>query len=1007
MPRKPPAKKPVKKPTKSISKLHPAEQYARDVISGKILSCRWVRLACSRHFDDIRDAKAKGLVFDWESAQHIIDFFEEFLVFYEGEFDGKPFVLQPWQQFILASLFGWKLVDGSRRFRTAFCEVAKGNGKAISIFTPIPTSVGWTTMEQIEIGDKVFDDKGNPCTVIGVSPVMVNHDCYSVEFDDGNIIADAEHLWQTHLVYDGQGLKGSHKFPVLRKDRGRDSAVFTLHNKSHRVCKWSDPTRELKFKKMVAGILTTTPLREYRTAKRLHTTKQILETLFLPDSWTPTSHASNHSVDITLPLQLPDADLPIPPYVLGVWLGDGRENRGHAVAHPSDEEIIRHVQSRWPDISIMPHCDTNKLLVFTMLGLRTQLRKLGLLSNKHIPVQYLRASISQRLELVRGLMDTDGTISKATGECTFTNTNDKIAYGLYELLNSLGMKPHISKKNNPSMRVDGYPRQQFYKISFRAYVDTPVFWLTRKRLWQKKVRNKKTTIRHIRNVIPVESVPVKCITVDSPSHMYLAGREMIPTHNSPMAAGIGLYGLVFDREPGSEIYSCAVTLEQANILFRDACVFAEKSPSLSKRLEIGVRNIAYLKTNSFFRPISSEHRGLDGKRPHMALIDEIHEHPSDIVVNKMRAGTKGRKNPLIFEISNSGYDRQTVCFAHHEYSEKILQRIVDNESWFAYMTTLDICEECASKGVTSPTEGCPDCDDWRNPDTWPKANPNLGVSIQPKYIEEQVNEAINMPSKQNIVKRLNFGIWCESLTKWLSVDKWNACNAPVDVALLHGRRCYGGLDLSSNIDTTALVWVFPPDSGETVYHVLCRFFIPKDNMLARVKRDRVPYDVWVREGYITATPGNIIDYGFILKQIGDDCLAFDVRELAFDRWGSQKITTDLQELGFEVKSDSSKAESSDRTLIQFGQGYASLSAPSKELEKMIINGEIAHGGNPVLAWMASNVVIESDAAGNVKPSKEKSTERIDGILGVVMGLSRALINTDDESIYEKSDLMII
>jgi phage terminase large subunit-like protein len=605
MPRKPPAKKPVKKPTKPISKLHPAEQYARDVIDGKILANRWVTMACQRYFDDIRDAKEKGFVLDREEGDRIIKFHSTFLRFYEGDFDGRPFILEPWQQFISWNLFSWKLRDGFRRFRTAFIEASKGNGK------------------------------------------------------------------------------------------------------------------------------------------------------------------------------------------------------------------------------------------------------------------------------------------------------------------------------------------------------------------------------------------------------------------SPMAAATGLYGLTMDHEPGAECYAAATTKEQAGILFRDAKSFTEHSPSLSKRLVVDKHNISYPDTNSFFRPISSEHRGLDGKRPHMALIDEIHEHPNSLVVDKMRAGTKSRRNGMIYEITNSGYDRQSICYQHHEYSEKILQRVIDNESWFAYMTGLDPCQECLDKGATAPTEGCPNCDDWRDDKVWIKSNPNLGISVPYKYLQEQVNEALNLPAKQNIVKRLNFSVWTQSLTKWLSVDKWNACNAPVDVALLHGRRCYGGLDLSSNIDTTALVWVFPPDSGDTTYSVLCRFFIPKDNMLARVKRDRVPYDVWVREGYITATPGNIIDYGFILKQIGDDCLAFDVRELAFDRWGSQKITTDLQELGFEVKSDSSKAESTDRTLIQFGQGYASLSAPSKELEKMIINGEIAHGGNPVLAWMASNVVIESDAAGNVKPSKEKSTERIDGILGVVMGLSRALINTDDESIYEREGLMII
>ena len=459
---------------------------------------------------------------------------------------------------------------------------------------------------------------------------------------------------------------------------------------------------------------------------------------------------------------------------------------------------------------------------------------------------------------------------------------------------------------------------------------------------------------------------------------------------TPLAAGIGLYGLTFDDEPGGEIYSAATKREQAAVLFRDAKAFAEGSEALREILTVGQHNIAFQGTNSFFRPVSSEERGLDGPRPHIALIDEIHEHPNSIVVDKLRSGTKGRRQALIVEITNAGYDRQSVCFQHHEFSEKVLEGIIQNDSWFAFMSGLDVCARCAGEGKTIPQEGCADCDDWRNEAVWPKANVNLGISIKPKYLREQVAEAIEMPAKQNIVKRLNFCIWTESITKWLAADRWAACGTPVDAEALRGRTCYGGLDLSSNLDLTAWVLVFPPvaegvpgaDAALSPqggpYQILCRFFLPGDNMAERVRKDKVPYDVWVRQGFITLTPGNIIDYAFILDQIRRDREAYHVAELAFDRWGSSKITTDLQDLGFQLEGD--------KSLVQFGQGYASMNAPTKEVEKMVLAGELAHGNNPVLSWMVSNVAIKMDPAGNVKPDKGKSTERIDGIVALAMAI---------------------
>lgn len=471
---------------------------------------------------------------------------------------------------------------------------------------------------------------------------------------------------------------------------------------------------------------------------------------------------------------------------------------------------------------------------------------------------------------------------------------------------------------------------------------------------------------------------------------------------TPLAAGIGLYCLCFDDEPGAEIYSSAVTKEQAGITFRDAKIFAENSEDLRDMLQIDKHNIAYIEENGFFRPLSSEKRGLDGKRPHVSIIDEIHEHPTDIVVRKMSAGMKGRRQALQFEITNSGYDRHSICYQHHEYSEKVLEGTITAGDWFCVMSGLDVCPACAAEGKTIPQDGCKKCDDWRDEKVWEKANPNLRYLGAPfmDYLRRQVDEAKAMPAMENIVKRLNFCIWTESITKWIPTDLWNACAFPVSVEHLKGRSCYGGLDLSSNTDLTAWVLVFPPEEEGGRYEVLCRFFLPQDNMRERVHRDKVPYDVWVRQGHITLTPGNLIDYAFILSQVEQDAVDYRIEELAFDRWGSQKITTDLQEIGFEIKTENSKAESSGMTLVQFGQGYASMSAPTKEVDTMVRGKQLAHGGNPVLAWMVSNVAIKTDPAGNIKPDKEKSTERIDGAVALIMAVGRAFIKhtvpiTDD------------
>lgn len=442
---------------------------------------------------------------------------------------------------------------------------------------------------------------------------------------------------------------------------------------------------------------------------------------------------------------------------------------------------------------------------------------------------------------------------------------------------------------------------------------------------------------------------------------------------SPLAAGIGLLGLVGDGEAGAEIYAAAVTRDQAKILFSDAEKMVEKSPTLSSKIESTVNNLTYGATQSYFRAISAEARGLDGKRVHMALIDELHEHPSPIVVDKMRAGTKNRRQALIFEITNSGYDRNSVCYDHHRYSEQILEGSLKNDEWFAYVCGLD------------------ENDDWKDESVWLKVNPGLDTILPRKYMREQVAEAIGMPSKQNIVLRLNFCVWTEQATRWLDMDQWDLCGGKINAQSLVGRRkCWAGVDLSATTDLSALALVFEPDD-EDIVDVLMYYWVPEERMRERAQRDRVPYDRWVREGFIEMTEGNVVDYDAIRERInGLRDMGYNIAEVAMDPWNATQTSTQLMGDGFEVAA--------------IRQGFASLTSPSKELERRVAEKSIRHGDNPVLRWNASNVAIAQDPAGNIKPDKSKSTERIDGIAAIVNGMARMLYRENTESVYQERGL---
>ena len=457
---------------------------------------------------------------------------------------------------------------------------------------------------------------------------------------------------------------------------------------------------------------------------------------------------------------------------------------------------------------------------------------------------------------------------------------------------------------------------------------------------------------------------------------------------SPLGAGVGIYGLVADGRSSAEIYSAATGREQARICFNDAMKMVKRSDELSDRVSINVASLSVPETFSSFKPVSSEHKGLDGKRVHMALVDELHEHPDAMVVDKMRAGTKGDPNALIFEITNSGYDRHSVCWQHHQYSVQVLEGTAPNQSWFAFVCGLDVGD--------AKTPG----DDWRDPKVWIKANPNLGVSVTTRYLAEQVQEAEGMPSKQNIVRRLNFCEWTEQANRWLDLTIWDKGAGAVPLPELLGRPVFMGLDLASTTDLTALALLFPLERDR--FALRLRFWMPLDNVQKRVKADHVPYDVWIRDGLIQTTPGNIVDYEAIRAGIQEEAARFLLRDLAYDRWNATHLITELQQ---EWPED---AKGDGPQVVPFGQGYASMAAPTKEFEKLLLAGRLLHGGNPVLRWMAANVSVRQDPAGNLKPDKASSTERIDGIVAAIMALGRAIVRPDTgPSVYESDSMLFL
>lgn len=434
---------------------------------------------------------------------------------------------------------------------------------------------------------------------------------------------------------------------------------------------------------------------------------------------------------------------------------------------------------------------------------------------------------------------------------------------------------------------------------------------------------------------------------------------------STLAAGIALYLFCADGEGGAEVYASATKREQARIVWSEAKRMVQASPALRRRIGIFKDNLHVESTASKFEPLGSAEDTLDGLNISGGIIDELHAHKSRDTYDVLETATGARSQPLLFLITTAGFNRQSICWELREYSLKVLKGVITDDTWFAWIATID--------------EG----DDWRDPAVWSKANPNLGVSVKLDDLQRKCDKAKEVPAAQNNFRRLHLNEWTQQNERWIPLELWRACCAAVLLEQLRGRDCYLGMDLSSKIDLTALVGLFPPlpaAAGEPPepWQVLPYFFVPEDNIFERERRDRVPYSTWIREGHCIATDGNVIDYDAIAAKIDELATYVRIVEIAFDPWNAQHLATQLANKGFQ--------------LVEFRQGFVSFNEPCKELEALINSQSLAHGHHPVLTWCADNVAVDLDPAGNYKPNKLKSAERIDGIVALLMALGRALKN---------------
>lgn len=461
---------------------------------------------------------------------------------------------------------------------------------------------------------------------------------------------------------------------------------------------------------------------------------------------------------------------------------------------------------------------------------------------------------------------------------------------------------------------------------------------------------------------------------------------MIPRKNgkSTLAGGLADYLLIGDNEPGAQIYCCASDQEQASVVFREAKRMLDTVPKLKSELVIETfkDSIVCLSSGSVLRALTSTPDSKHGLDPHAVIFDELHTFKNRDLYDTMHTAMGSRRQPLEIMITTAGQDKKSLCYDMYDYACKVRDGVIDDPEF------LPIIFEAAPE------------DDWTDPKVWAKANPNLEKTVKLDFLHRECKKALNAPGHQNSFRQLYLNQWVEQENRWLELSIWDEGAGALDWTELsqamQGRACYAGVDLSSTMDLTAFVLMFPPEEDNEPWVIIPRFYIPRVRMLQRIERDRVPYDQWIKAGAIVATDSNAVDYNYMKKDILHAAEIFDLREIAFDRFNATDLMLTLQDEGLPV--------------IQVPQTMAAMNMPSKQFEVLVVERKLAHGNHPIMRWMVSNAVLQTNAVEDIKPSKEKSRDKIDGVVAAIMALGRATARGNEKqgpSVYESRGVLTL
>lgn len=836
----------------------------------------------------------------------VIDWIETYCRVPEGKLIGQPIKLREWQRKAIKGIY-------DSPTRRAIISYGRKNGKGLALDTPIPTSVGWKTIGDIVPGDYVIGSDGNPTKVLFVSDTHTNLRCWRVTFSDGSsVVADEQHQWET-----------IHSYRPWAK---------TIVRGSGNGGRWS------------SGVVTTPQIAESVYRKRKDGGKE-----------------HNHKINAAPAIGTVDIFLPIDPYVLGAWLGDGTSASATFTAGNVDVDyMVDRISFLLKTKAHKYRSDDSRAWTIRTpgSGLQKKLREHGLLKNKHIPDVYFNSGTSQRLALLQGLMDTDGTVSLFSGSTTprasFSSTKRELAYGVWRLARSLGFKANLRKAK---AKLNGVICGDQYIVAFAAKRDEQVFSLDRKqKLLPNNLGSRSRTLTIV-SCDEVESVPTKCLTVDAPNKLFLIGHGCIPTHNTALAAALLLVHLAGpEARPNGQLFSAAKSRDQAALLFSLAAKMVRLNPDLAQYVTIrdSTKQLFCAELGTLYRALSAEATTAYGLSPVFIVHDELGQirGPKSELYDALETACGAQENPLSIIIS-------TQAPTDADLLSVLIDDAATNEDPLTKLFLFAADPE----------------DDPFDEATIRKANPAFGDFQNATEVLATAASAKRMPAMENSYRNLVLNQRVSPHTTFVSRSVWESCGQlALEESYLDG-EVYVGLDLSARNDLTALV-IAARYLGE--WHVRCEFFTPEIGLSDRAHAARAPYEVWVKQGWLTVVPGSSIDYTLIAQRLVEIAEEYNVQRIAFDRWRIDVLQADLSRLGVDYLP-----------MVPFGQGFKDMSPALDVLEAELLSGRIRHGNNPMLTWCVANATVTSDPANNKKFDKAKSSGKIDGIVALAMAIGSA------------------